>query len=125
MTMTQNQNQWQRRNVCNKSFENASEFKHLRTTVTNTNDIYDEISRRINSRKFVIIWFKNHFLSHPLSKMLKIRVYKTIVLLLVLYRCEMWSATLREKYKLQVSEQSDQENVSKIWETVICWTCDG
>ncbi|KDR23373.1 hypothetical protein L798_05335, partial [Zootermopsis nevadensis] len=37
-------------------------------------------------------------------KNLKIKVYKTIILPLVLYGCETWSLTQREKHRLQVFE---------------------
>jgi hypothetical protein len=39
-----------------------------------------------------------------LSKNLKIRIYRTIILPVVLYGCETWSLTLREKHKLGVFE---------------------
>jgi hypothetical protein len=39
-----------------------------------------------------------------LSKNLKIRIYKTIILPVVLYGCETWSLTLREEYRLRVFE---------------------
>jgi len=39
-----------------------------------------------------------------LSKKLKIKIYRTIILLVVLYGCEAWSLTLREERKLRVSE---------------------
>jgi hypothetical protein len=39
-----------------------------------------------------------------LSKNLKIRIYKTIILLVVLYWCETWSLTLREEDRLGVFE---------------------
>jgi hypothetical protein len=39
-----------------------------------------------------------------LSKNIKIRIYKTPILPLVLYGCETWSLTLREEYRLRVSE---------------------
>jgi hypothetical protein len=39
-----------------------------------------------------------------LSKYIKIRIYKTIVLLVVLYGCETWSLTLREEHRLRVIE---------------------
>jgi hypothetical protein len=39
-----------------------------------------------------------------LSKNVKIRIYKTIILPVVLYGCETWSLTLREKHKLRVFE---------------------
>ena len=39
-----------------------------------------------------------------LSKNLKIKIYITIILPVVLYGCETWSLTLREERKLRVSE---------------------
>jgi hypothetical protein len=42
--------------------------------------------------------------SRLLSKNIKIRIYKTIILPVVLYRCETWSLTLREEQRLRVFE---------------------
>jgi hypothetical protein len=39
-----------------------------------------------------------------LSKNIKIRIYKTIILPVVLYGCETWSLTLREERRLRVFE---------------------
>jgi hypothetical protein len=39
-----------------------------------------------------------------LSKNLKIRIYRTIILPVVLYVCETWSLTLREEHRLGVFE---------------------
>jgi hypothetical protein len=39
-----------------------------------------------------------------LTKNLKIRIYKTIILSVVLYGCETWSLTLREEHRLKVYE---------------------
>jgi hypothetical protein len=39
-----------------------------------------------------------------LSNNLKIKIYRTIILPVVLYGCETWSLTLREERKLRVSE---------------------
>jgi hypothetical protein len=39
-----------------------------------------------------------------LSKNLKIRIYKTIILPVVLYECETWFLTLREEHRLRVFE---------------------
>jgi hypothetical protein len=47
---------------------------------------------------------KNLLSSYLLSKNLKIRIYKTIILHVVLYRCETWSLTLREELRLRVFE---------------------
>jgi hypothetical protein len=40
--------------------------------------------------------------SYP--KHLKIKIYKTVILLVVLYGCETWSPTLREEHRLRVFE---------------------
>ena len=39
-----------------------------------------------------------------LSKKLKIKIYRTIILPVVLYGCETWSLALREERKLRVFE---------------------
>ena len=39
-----------------------------------------------------------------LSKTLKIKIYRTIILPVVLYGCETWSLTLREERRLRVFE---------------------
>jgi hypothetical protein len=38
------------------------------------------------------------------SKNLKIRIYKTIILPVILYGCETWSLTLRQEHRLRVFE---------------------
>jgi hypothetical protein len=40
--------------------------------------------------------------SRLLSKNIKIRICKAIILLVVLYACETWSLTLREEHRLRV-----------------------
>ena len=42
--------------------------------------------------------------SRLLSKNLKIKIYRTIILSVVLYGCETWSLTLREEHRLRVFE---------------------
>ena len=39
-----------------------------------------------------------------LSKNLKIKIYRNIILPVVLYGCETWSLTLREEHRLRVFE---------------------
>jgi hypothetical protein len=46
-----------------------------------------------------------HFVSFRLlSKSVNVRIYKTIILPVVLYGCETWSLTVGEKHKLRVFE---------------------
>jgi hypothetical protein len=45
------------------------------------------------------------FLSSPLlSKNVKFKIYKAVILYIVLYGCETWSLTLRKEYTLRVFE---------------------
>ena len=47
---------------------------------------------------------QNLLSSSLLSRKLKIKIYRTIILPVVLYGCETWSLTLREERKLRVFE---------------------
>ena len=47
---------------------------------------------------------QNILSSSLLSKNLKIKIYRTIILSVVLYGCETWSVTLREERRLRVFE---------------------
>jgi hypothetical protein len=51
-----------------------------------------------------IIRCRTLLLSRLLSKNCKIRIYKTIILPVVLYGCETWRLTLREEHGLRVFE---------------------
>ena len=47
---------------------------------------------------------QNLLSSSLLSENLKIKIYRTIILPVVLYGCETWSLTLREEHRLRVFE---------------------
>ena len=47
---------------------------------------------------------QNLLSSRLLSKNFKIKIYRTVILPVVLYGCETWSLTLREERKLRVFE---------------------
>jgi hypothetical protein len=51
MIMSRHPNSGQNQNVriANESFENVAKFRYLGTTLTNQNDIHDEIKSRLNS----------------------------------------------------------------------------
>jgi hypothetical protein len=79
-------------------------FKYLGTTLTNQNDIRDEIKSRLNSGNACYYSVQNILSSRLISKNLKIKIYKTVILSVVLYGCETWSLTLREEHRLRVFE---------------------
>jgi hypothetical protein len=86
MLLSRHQNVSQNRDVkiANRSFKNVSQFKYLGTTVTNQNFIQKEIKRILNSGNACYHSVQNLLSSRLLSKNLKIRIYKTIILPVVL-----------------------------------------
>jgi hypothetical protein len=96
MIMSRHPNSGQNQNIriANDSFENVATFKYLGTTLTNQDDIHDEI-KRLNSGNACYYSFQNLLSSCLISKDLKIKIYKTVIFPVVLYGCETWSLTLR------------------------------
>ena len=93
MITSRQQNIVQNQNIVieNLSFEKMYKLKYLGVTVTNTNDIREEIKRRINMGNACYYSFEKILSSCVLSKKLEIKLHKTIILLVVLYGCETWS----------------------------------
>jgi len=82
----------------------VEEFKYLVTTLTNQSSIPEEIKSRLRSGIACYHSVQNLLSSRLLSKNLKIKIYRNIILPVVLYGCKTWSLTLREERKLKVSE---------------------
>ena len=81
----------------NSSIERVEEFKYLGTSLTNQNSIQEEIKIRLKLGNACYFSVQNHLSSSLLSKSLKIKIYRTIILTVVLYGCETWSLALREE----------------------------
>jgi len=90
--------------IKNSIFERVEEFKYFGPTLTNQNSIAEEIKSRLRSGNACYQSAQNLLSSRLLSKNLKIKRYRTIILPIVLYGCETWSLTLREERKLRVFE---------------------
>ena len=71
-------------------------------TLTSKNSIQEEIRSRLKVGNACYYSVQNLLSSGLLSKKLKIKIYRTIILPAVLYGCETWSLTLREERRLRV-----------------------
>ena len=69
------------------SFENVEKFRYLGVTVTNTNDMREEIKRRTNMGNACYYSLEKILSSRLLSKKLKV---KTCTVKLLYYRCILW-----------------------------------
>jgi hypothetical protein len=90
--------------IANRSFVNVSQFNYLGRTVTNQNFIQEVIKGSFHSANACYSSVQNLSSSHLLSKNVKLRIFKTIILNVALYGCEIWSLILREEHRLRVFE---------------------
>jgi UDP-galactopyranose mutase len=90
MVMSRDQNARQSHNIKsdNSYFERVEEFKFLKTTLTNQNSIQEEIKSRLESGNACYHSVQNRLSSNMLSNNLKIKIYRIILLPVVLYGCE-------------------------------------
>ena len=88
----------------NSSIERVEEFTCLGTTSTNQNSIQEEIKSRLKLGNACYHSVQKLLSSTLLPKNLKIKIYITIILHVVLYGCETWSLPLREEHRLRVFE---------------------
>jgi hypothetical protein len=77
--------------IDNKSFERVGQFRYVGTDLMNQNSIREKIKSRLKS-------------SSLLSKETKIKLYRTIILPILLHGCETWSLALREECRLRALE---------------------
>jgi hypothetical protein len=79
-------------------------YKITRYFWRSLNSTVPSVKKQVDSGNACYHSVQNLLSSSLLSKNLKIRIYKTIILPVVLYGCETWSLTLREEQRLRVFE---------------------
>jgi len=106
MVMSRDRNAGRSHNIKidNSSIERVEEFKYLGTTLTDQNSIQEEIKSRLKSGNACYHSVQNLLSSRLLPKYIKIKIYRAIIVCIVLYGCETWSLTLREERRLRVFE---------------------
>jgi hypothetical protein len=82
----------------------VEQIKYLGTTLTYQNSIQEEIKSRLKSGSVCYHSMQDLLSSSLLSKNTKIKIYRTIILPVVLYGCETWSLTLKEEHRLRLFE---------------------
>jgi hypothetical protein len=90
--------------IANRSFEGVAKFKYLGAALIDQNCMEEEIKSRLNSGNACCYSVQCILSSHLLSRNVKVKIYKTIFLPVVLYECETLSLTLNEDDILRVFE---------------------
>jgi hypothetical protein len=90
--------------IANRFFEGVAKFRYLGTTLTDKNVMCKEIKSRLNSGNACYHSVHSLLSSRLLSRNVQVKIYKTIILQVVLYGCETWSHTLRGEHSLTVFE---------------------
>ena len=113
MVMSRDQNAGQSQNIKfdASSFERMVEFKYLGTTLTNQSSIHEEIKSRLISGNTCYHLVQNLLTFSLLSKNMKIKTYRTIILPLVVCGCETWLLTLREERRLRMLENRVRKRI--------------
>jgi hypothetical protein len=87
-------------NIANRSLEDGTKFIYFGTTLTDQNCKHKEIKSRPNSGNACYHSVQSLLSSRLLSRNLKVKIYKIIILPVVLYGCETRSLTLGEEHRL-------------------------
>jgi hypothetical protein len=91
--ISRDQNAGQNRNlkIGNKLFERMEQFKYFEKTFSDQNSIHEENKSLLNSGNACFHSVQNPFSSSLLSKSVKVKISRSIILPAVLYGCKTFS----------------------------------
>ena len=97
-TAGQNQNM----KIGDKSFESVIKIIYLGVAQNNLNCLHEEIKSEVNSGNACYYSVQNLLPYSLLLENIKIKMYRTIILPVVLHGSETWSLTMRKEHRLKV-----------------------
>ncbi|KAJ4428004.1 hypothetical protein ANN_24017 [Periplaneta americana] len=122
MIMSRDENIVRNRNIKigNLSFEEVEKFKYLGATVTNINDTREEIKHRINMGNACYYSIEKLLSSTLLSKNLKVRIYKTVILPVVVITEDVQNVHLLLEHRPHIDVSLTCEHDPKLQEYCVC-----
>ena len=90
--------------IVNSSFGRVEVFRYLGTALRYQNFIQEETKSRLKLGNACCYSVQNVLCCSLLYKNLKIKIYRNIILPVVLYGCGTWSLILTEELRLRVFE---------------------
>ena len=90
--------------IKNEIIEKVNKFKYLGAYVTSKNEVTEEIKSRLASGNACFYSVQKLLTSRLISRKLKLKIYRTVILPVILYGCESWSTTVADEQKLRVFE---------------------
>ncbi|GFX46841.1 reverse transcriptase domain-containing protein [Trichonephila clavipes] len=103
------------------SFERVSEFKYLGTIINDQNKLKAEINNRIKSANKCFFGLKKQLISKFISGKTKLRLYKTLILPVLLYASETWTLNLETVRALETFERKTLRTIFGPVKDQGCW----
>jgi hypothetical protein len=85
--------------------EEVTNLKHLGSLITKKNEIGEEIKMRIAAGNRHYYGLHHLFRSRTVSRIVKIKIYKTVLKPIVMFGCEAWPITEKDKTRLNMWER--------------------
>lgn len=93
-------------NIGDDNFKVTNEFVYLGSKIDNTaHPCSEEINKRITTANKCFYGLRKHLTSKSLSRTTKLRLYKTLILPVLLYACETWAVSKKDEIKLETFER--------------------